>query len=228
MCAEIGIPTLLSRSYLSSHHLWAARHFLRLVSEIEGAHSGRSTFSLAHRSYATSAILSSVAFLEAAVNELFQDACDNHGSYTGHLPERVLKSLRGFWLLSGEDQDRSSWSILDKYQAALLCSGAEVLPKAEQTYENAALLIRLRNSLVHYKPKTLGGEKTHRLEASLKGKFEPSRLFEGSGNPYFPDKCLGRGCAEWAINTSVCLADEVFRQLGVAPNYQVVTWTEVP
>jgi len=228
MCAEFGAPTILSRSYLSSHHLWAARHFLRLASEIEATHSGRSTFNIAHRSYVTSSILCSVAFLEAAVNELFQDAYDGHDGYTKHLEKHVLKSLGGLWQLSGENQNRSPWSILEKYQAALLCGGAEMLSSAEQTYQNAALLIRLRNSLVHYKPATLGGGKDHRLAGSLKGKFESNRLFEGSGNPFFPDKCLGRGCAEWAINASVHLADEVFRQLGVAPNYQVVKWQEMP
>ena len=223
---KIGTPTILVRSYLSSHHLWAARHFTGLASEIEDSHRGRSAFNIAHRAYVKSVVLSSVAFLEAAINEIFQDAYDGHDGYTKELEANTLKALRNLWQLSGEEQGRSSWSILEKYQAALLCAGLDLLSTGEQPYQDANLLIRLRNALVHFKPTTLGGGKDHKLADSLGDKFEPNRLFEGSGNPYFPDKCLGAGCAKWAVQASVAFADKFFGIINVYPNYQLVKWPE--
>jgi hypothetical protein len=33
MSAEVGTPGIAMRSYLSTHHLWAAEHFTRLAAE---------------------------------------------------------------------------------------------------------------------------------------------------------------------------------------------------
>jgi hypothetical protein len=43
-----------------------------------------------------------------------------------------------------------------------------------------------------------------------------------SGNPYFPDKCLGSGHATWAAHLVKKLADEFFQGLSISPNYQRV------
>ena len=100
METEVGAPTLMMRVYFSSYHLWAAEHFSQLTGEIEGRHKGKPRFDIQHRSYSVNAVLSSVAFLEAAVNELFQDAADNHESYIqpriqyGSLDDYSLESHR--------------------------------------------------------------------------------------------------------------------------------------
>jgi hypothetical protein len=97
----------------------------------------------------------------------------------------------------------------------------------KQPYQNVYLLIRLRNELIHYTPKTLGGSDKHELEIQLKGKFPTNRLMEGSGNPFFPDHCLGGGCAEWALNSSKRFVDEFFLKIGVTPNYQRVDFDKL-
>lgn len=72
--------------------------------------------------------------------------------------------------------------------------------------EDAALVVRLRNELVHFKPKSLGGDIKHRLTRQLRGKF--------------PDKCLGYDCAKWATTSAIKFADEFFATIDVEPNYQ--------
>ena len=42
----------------------------------------------------------------------------------------------------------------------------------------------------------------------------------GSGNPFFPDHCLGHGCTEWAHQTAKALVDQFAASLGLVLNYQ--------
>ena len=52
-----------------------------------------------HRSYATTAVLTSVAFLEATVNEVFEDTTDDRhvGQRVEPLEPRVSAMLASFW-----------------------------------------------------------------------------------------------------------------------------------
>ena len=100
-----GAISVAMRVYYSSYHLWAARHFTRLATENEDPHTGRSTFNVAHRSYVTSAIFSAVSFLEAAINEIFQDAADKHLSYISSFDTRCTE-------LIPNDLIRGSWRCL--------------------------------------------------------------------------------------------------------------------
>ena len=42
------------------------------------------------------------------------------------------------------------------------------------------------------------------------------------GNPFYPDKALGHGCAEWAVNTALAYADAVHTALGLKPIYDAM------
>jgi hypothetical protein len=55
----------------------------------------------------------------------------------------------------------------------------------------------------------------------LQGKFNLNPL-TGAGNPFYPDKCLGHGCAEWAVNSSIKFVDEFFEKLGSTPVFDHV------
>jgi len=139
------------RIYFSTYYLWAAEHFSIMAGKIEDSHEGRSKFNLEHRVYVMNSILSAVAFLEAAINELYQDAHDKHLVSLEHLDQSVLSILIDFWDMTEED-DKSFLSILDKYQMALRFAGKEPFLKGENPYQDAYLVIRTRNYLTHYKP----------------------------------------------------------------------------
>jgi hypothetical protein len=74
----------------------------------------------------------------------------------------------------------------------------------------------------------LGGDIQHKFVGQLQGKFTDNQLMKGSGNPWFPDKCLGHGCAEWCIRSVTELADQFFERIGVEPNYQRVRFEPEP
>jgi len=219
--AEVGTPTLAMRAYYSSYHLWAARHFTRLAREIEDRHEGQPVFDIAHRGYVTGSILSAVAFLEAAVNEVFQDAADGHSSYIAPLGDELIAMLAS--LLSGDKvRSVSFWPTLEKYQVILLFSRKPVFDKGLAPYQDALLVTMLRNALTHFSPQTLTTHTRDEMAQSLQGKFDPNHLMVGSGNPFFPDHCLGSGCAEWAVGAVHKYSDEFFERIGLQPNYQRV------
>jgi hypothetical protein len=80
--------------------------------------------------------------------------------------------------------------------------------------------VSLRNGLVHYKPQTVRlGSTDDELASSLKGKYAVNPLLGGSNRGTL-DERLGAGCASWAIDSSLALADEAFARFAVQPNYQ--------
>jgi hypothetical protein len=221
---SVGTPKILMRNYHSSHLLWAARHFSTLSREIEAKHTGKSTFDVRHRAYVTSSILSSAAFLEAMINELFQDAHDGHQSYIAPISHTAQALMKEYWAAKELGTDRLS--ILDKYQIALIVAGHQPFPKGANPYQDAQVLVRLRNDLIHFKPASLSSddELTNLASELKKRKFPGNRLMRGAGNAYFPDHALGHGCAEWALAAATRLADQFSSTMNITPNYQRVTF----
>lgn len=215
----VGVANVLMRVYFSSYHLWGAEHFARLAKEIEDAHTGKPEFSIRHRAYVTNAVLSAGAFLEAAINEVFDDVADKAPSYVGSLSAESARLMAGLWD-ERERQTVERWPILDKYRVALLCADCLALDKSAQPYQDAKLLIDLRNDLTHARPETRTTDDVDKLSKALMTKFKPNRLMENSANPYFPDHCLGTGCAVWAVSTVRTFADEFFSRLQMQPHYQ--------
>src|SRR5688572_4968115 len=122
----------------------AAARFARLCFQVEAINSGK-PFGPFHdeiRSYATAAIFSTVAALEANINEVFADAKDGFNSF----PSVDSKLLNEIWELI------EAKPILEKYQFALLIQGKDRMSKDEQEYRSANTLIAVRNALVHFKP----------------------------------------------------------------------------
>jgi hypothetical protein len=98
----------------------------------------------------------------------------------------------------------------------LALNGQELLDRGGTIYENVSLLIQLRNAIVHYQIgfRTLPADPL-KLEKRLHGKFPVCRYYEKSTVPLFPHRCLGAGCAIWAVKTAKKYADDFHRRLGI-------------
>lgn len=120
----------------------------RLVAEPETANGRRPRFDMAHRSYAASSVIASAGFLEAAVSELFQDAMDGQAVRSGERPRPA-----GTWIRS-----TSGW--------LLECAGHDRLDRGAAPAQDAAVLIRLRNALLHFKPENVAADDEHELESA--------------------------------------------------------------
>jgi hypothetical protein len=125
-----GIAAISMRTYFSAHHLWAAQHFARLAQDAESAHTGRPTFDVQHRACVTNAVLSAGAFLEASINEVFDDVADDHPVYVDPLTAECRRLMAGLW-----DEQMERGPVLEKYRVALPCakSAAFVIEVARHT-----------------------------------------------------------------------------------------------
>jgi len=178
----IGALSVASRHYVAGQHLWSARHHARLCTELEAEKTGITAFDIQHRAYAVSAVLSAVVFLEALVNETLQDAADGNSSRIAPLDHRCIERMGEFWnSLKGRRAD-----VLRKFQKALLIADREQLNPGAAPYQDAKLLIDIRNRLVHFRPAWMtAGEETEE-EEQVKGKFAENALMAGMGEPLVP------------------------------------------
>jgi len=214
-----------TRAYFSSYYLWSAQHHARLAAEIEEAHpeGGGSLFSIRHRAYVLGAITDAVAFVEAAINEVLQDVADDHESYIQPLDKSARERLKGFWAAG------AMTSTLTKYEDSLRLCEQPQMPKGSAPWQDMAVLVSLRNELVHYKPADVSDSfEPSNLARRLGGKFANNVLMAEPGNAWFPDKALGAGSASWACLTARAFVDAWSGKLGLTLNYQRVTWDEDP
>lgn len=215
--------TVLMRNYFSSHHLYAARYAAEDAQSRETSLAGSEPmFDLRHRTLVISAISESAFFLEAAINEVFQDAKDAHHSHIGNLDSSALSAMAAVW----EATNNGYLDVLKKYDLALRLAGHDPFDTGTKIPENARLLVQLRNYLVHYRPEFVSVDMTHRLGKALESsnRFAENELMKGSGNPWFPGRALGAGCADWAWRSTRAFTDEFAARMGLTLNYQLADY----
>jgi len=171
-----------------------------------------------HRSYVTASITSSVTFLEASINELFASANYDNLEVGGKLSQLERDRLTGAAEMIANNR------LLDRFQLALYFLDRTSFDQGAQPYQDAKVIVNLRNELVHYKPQFRTGPSEKPVEVSnwikaLAGKHFPTNPFTGDANPFFPDKCLSHGCAVWTWNAALRFCDEFFNRVGVQPVY---------
>lgn len=154
--------------------------------------------------YSTACVMSCVASLEAYINEIFIDRdkhFESHDIYLMHELWDVLEKK----------------SVLDKFQFALLLKNKEKLDPASKAVDHIKILIKLRNSLVHFKPEWVHLQKEHsKMGKALNGKFEMSPFLMRS-EPIFPLRCMSYSMTKWAIQSSYDFI-EVFSKASTIEN----------
>lgn len=221
--------SIKSRTYFSIQHILSAALFARYTYGIEKNYNGVFSNELfsQHRAYVTGSILSSVFFLEATINELFADTMESNSAIAKKLHPTTIQLMAKMWKL--EVPRTANYKILQKYQIALVLAQNQIFDPGASFYQNVNLLVKLRNDLVHFEPEwsklpssdDFGPDDIHRYEKTLREKFTVNPL-TSQGNPYYPDKCLGYGCAEWSVISSVKFTDEFFSRMGLISPYDHV------
>jgi len=182
---------------------------------------------LRHEAFILNSVLSTVAFLESTINELYADAADDAYLFADENHEMLLKTIGEKWQ-NEKNFDRAP--MISKYQKILTIAGAPPFDDDDQAFANVRVLIEIRNHLMHYKREWVvirdrgaapAGEETtaDKFEKILRKKFATNPL-AAKNLPFFPDQCLGHGCAEWAIANSLIFTDEFFRRLDLPAPYE--------
>jgi hypothetical protein len=217
---DMALPVTVSmRPYFSAYLLWTAQHQAVLAGEIEAKHSGQSRFSIEHRAYVLSSVVASAGFLETMVNELFQDSVDGYRNYVGVLGDACIQRMAQLWR---ETNAGRNLRPLEKYERLLELAGGPPLDRGANPYQDANMVLVLRNAIVHYHSVSLSAAaEAHALEKNLRQQgFDDNALMAGSANPWWPDHALGHGCATWSHRSVKALTDHVSNALGLQPHYQ--------
>jgi hypothetical protein len=180
----------------------------------------------------SSAVIMAVAAWEANINERLQSAHHKRETYSPsgnfvigtsfskELSHEAICKWAEFW---EEELNRTSTlNPLEKTNKALELAGVERLPLGRGSAQEFRLLLDLRNSLVHMKPvfrehgKAVPQKDRDQLESRLRNRFPPSKVTHVH-EPYLWKRCLGAGCARWAVCTVDALWNDVNERLGI-PN----------
>ncbi len=220
MIIGIGMQT-----YYSIQHVQAAAYMTRQAAKVEAELTGDAApETVALKAYVSSALFSSVAFLEALANEIYADAIRPDGGHLSALDERDRLMIASL----GETESVQKASIISKYDLLLRGAGKTPLPSGCGPHQAVLTVIRLRNEIVHYKASFFdvgtegmvraGSFHTSKLPSQIKGKFEPRRSAQGLSG----DSWLGHGLAQWSVTSAIAYADANFAALGIKPYYDHV------
>jgi hypothetical protein len=218
------------RIYYSLQHLLSSVLFARRAYALEqDTKSDSANLFTEHRAYVTGSIITAIAFLEATINELFADAGDESVNRMKQLSPQLRQLMAQMWAL--RVPRTASYAIVDKYQIALTLAGAETFPPGQKPFQDIGVLVELRNELIHYEP-TWRDERSpaepneassdklgRKLRAILLSNLNP---LAGAERPYFPDHCLGYGCAKWSVTESVRFVDGFFGRIGMSSSLDEV------
>jgi hypothetical protein len=222
---------ILFRDCFSVRYIQSAALLCRLAYEIEQefrkAGAVTDNDRLRHEAFVLNAVLSSVYFLESTVNELHADATDEEFAGVDEKHGTLLRTIGRQWH-NPRNFDRAP--MITKYQTILAIAGQPGFEEGDQAFVNVRDLIAIRNHLLHYTRewvvihhrKSPGREPestSDHFERLLARKFATSPL-AGKTVPFFPDKCLGHGCGEWAIMNCLIFVDEFYRRLGLPVPYE--------
>ncbi len=218
------------RDCFSVRYIQSAAVLCRLGYGIEQAGRGGNTLPadqyLQHEAFVLNALLSTVAFLESTVNELYADAADDAYFFADAEHEALLQTIAEKWR-NEKNFDRAP--LITRYQRILEIAEKSPFDEGDLAFDNVRELVEVRNHLMHYKREWVviregrhqdsGGTISARFEKTLARKFAKNP-FAAKNAPFFPDACLGHGCAEWAVVNSVIFTDAFFRKLDLPAPYE--------
>ncbi len=163
---------------------------------------------------ALGAVVLAVAAMEASINEIYLTAVDDALDEFARAPSRHAHALSERW------KKVEQKPILEKHQIALEACGKHPFDEGSEPYQSARDLVQLRDALVHYKSEWDSDAGKHRrLEERLQNRFAESQLWAAlrGKRAWFPYRCLGAGCANWACSVVRTLHIQFCARLGTEP-----------
>lgn len=199
------------RSSLTAQFLMAAAMQARAAAEIESRPEATVTEDdkVAHRGFVIGAIMQATAALECEVWEVMVYGPGHHLGSNG-----IDSEARDFLSPVAEVVDGEG--VLERYRVVLHLLRKKAMDRGAPPWQDATLVVRLRNELVHYKSRW--GEELSRSKflRTLQEKGHPKPPFvKGSAN-FFPYECLSAACASWSARSCVAFLDAFYANLGFA------------
>jgi hypothetical protein len=192
-----GSATVDTRYSFGAQFLRGATIFARSAVAIEALPSGTTTEESMseHRAFVAAAIMQAAAGLEAELAEIVMHGPGYHLGSNG-----VDVQARDFLIpLESAIDDQPT---LERYQMVLHLLKRPQLDRGSEPFQSAALLVRLRNELIHYKSRWASEMSSSKLVAALELRRFSRPDFIPESKPFFPQRCLVADCAVWAVRAT--------------------------
>lgn len=201
---------LRTRFSVAPQYLSASTLFARKAWEIEQAvkepliDDARRT---EHMGYVTAAIMQSEGAFEAEIAEVTRyGPCHHLGSPGDRSAEDTLFPKH-------DEIDKKE--PLEKYDAVLHLLSKRPMDKGRAPYQDALLLVKLRNYLIHYKSAWHDEQEGDNMLRGLRSKRHQPPRFIYPNQDFFPYQCLSAHCASWAVVTAASFITMFFDRLEV-------------
>ena len=209
--------TAQTRYTFTGQFVRASALFARRALEIE---DGGFTFEslpedlrMEHRALVSTSIMQCAFALETEAHEICVHGPGSHlGS--GRIDEAGLKLLLPLAdVIDGQQ-------TLRRYELILHLLGKPALSRGSEPYQSVALMVRLRNALVHYKSLWGPEMSDDRLFAAIEGLGLKEPPFTPANMNFFPHRCLSAACARWSVSSTVAFLDHIYGLLGVESRFE--------
>ncbi|MBF9325142.1 hypothetical protein [Mycobacteroides chelonae] len=213
MTARIGV-----REYFASELLWNANYLVEMAEAREAALLGEGFRGVDRvlRAQVVSSIFQSVAFLEAYANGVWGDAAVADPTSPPSIPQLTglstdaLRRLKELW---NTQRVERALSVVEKFQVALTCVNQDRIDMGSEPGQTVAAMIRLRNDLMHFKPKTNWSDEQHHLQQVLQPRLGVNPLTNSA--PWFPHQVLTPKCARLAYEAVRAFGAEWRTRMGI-------------
>ena len=195
--------TVKTRINLALHHLFAACRFAARLQAIEQEYSGQAFGEFWEEAFHNGLGVATltVAALECYANEMY---------FEGSILGNTLTPAAAQELAQLVDKE----SVLRKYSMALAVRGGKQLDFGLAPVQNVEALIKLRNSVVHFRPEWFGeGGKHEKLSKVLQHKFLPSAFLPNE--PIFPRSWASASFATWALQSTVAFLEYFYNEVDI-------------
>ena len=161
-----------------------------------------------HGAFVVGAVIQCAAALEAEIAEVIHHGPGHHLGSNG-----IDAGARDFLeplidVIEGE-------ATLRQYEVVLHLLKRPSLVRGALPYQPAALLIRLRNELVHFKSKWGPEMESESLFTALQQLRFKKPLFVPENTNFFPHHCLSASLATWTVTTTIAFIEDFYAKLGV-------------
>ena len=195
----------ISKVNLSRPLLCAAARFSREVGRLEREHAGKmfGEFWGDIFQHAIASVLTTVASLEAYVNELFSDRDTIFPGYSTDL-------LSDLW----ETYERKP--MLGKFDFALRLLHKPALNGGARPRQDIQVLVKLRDALMHFKPEWENEADQHKdLSEKLHSKIG-STPFLPEPELLFPRRWASHSCTAWAVHSAIAFIADFEQTAGLS------------
>lgn len=198
-------PVIRQMHFLSSSFFQSGKFLSQkcLETELAKGKRNRSELIKEHQAYFYGVIFNTVSYLEAFINEYF--VLFSQGNiYDLRIDGDSLVQIENLWKMN--IPRTASFKILDKYQIMLTLCKRPKFNKATRPFQDMEILVRLRNSLIHYEPEYIETKfknpdaQLHRFEKYLNSKIDINP-FATKLDDFYPTKIISHSCCEWALKS---------------------------